>query len=92
MKCYGQIIYESGSYAYPMPDDYQEWDSITEAKDSLARTWNDLDVDPVNGLGVTLHLWAGQPDEDDLYPCDSSAVMPDYVFELGPRGGVRASQ
>jgi hypothetical protein len=91
MKCYGQIIYESGSYACPMPDQFEVWASVESAKDALRSTWNDLDVDPKEGQGVTLHLWKGQPAEDDLAPCDSSAVPPDYVFELGIHGGVKAA-
>lgn len=89
MNCYGQIIYESGSYACPQPDDYQTWDSIEEAKATLASTWNDLDVDPVNGQGVTLLLWLGDPDPEALFPCDGANFPHDRAYELGPRCGVR---
>jgi len=89
MNVYGQIIYESGSYAVPGADEFTQWESVKDAKQSLAACWNDLDVDPASGQGVTLLLWKGVPEKDDLFPCDSSTVCPDYVFELGPRGGVR---
>lgn len=89
MKVYGQIVYESGSYAMSGADEYIQWDSLKEAKQALAATWNDLDVDPINGQGVTLILWKGEPEKDDMFPCDGSAVEPDYYFELGPRFGVR---
>ena len=89
MKCYGQIIYESGSYSDPYPDDYQVWDSIGEAKDALSSTWNDMDVDPANGEGVTLLLWLGEPDEEALFPCYD---CPDRVYQLGPRCGVQRSE
>lgn len=92
MKVYGQIIYESGSYATPRAEDYEQWDSLAEAKNALAACWDDMDVDPANGKGVTLMLIQGEPDPDDLYPCDFSAHYPDYVFELGPRGGIRRAQ
>jgi hypothetical protein len=91
MNVYGQLIYESGSYALPGADEYTQWGSVKAAKQALASTWDDLDVDPKNGQGVTLLLWKGKPDPDDMFPCDSSACMPDYVFELGPRFGVRKS-
>lgn len=89
MKVYGQIIYESGSYAMPQADEYEQWESLADAKQTLAACWNDMDVDPANGQGVTLVLWRGVPDANDLFPCDSSAHYPDYVYELGPRNGVR---
>lgn len=91
MKVYGQLWYASGSYAQPRAEDYEQWDSVAEAKAALARCLDDMDVDPANDQGVTLLLWRGTPEADDLFPCDSSAVYPDYVFELGPRGGVRLS-
>lgn len=89
MKVYGQIIYESGSYATPRAEDYEQWDSLAEAKNALSACWNDMDVDPANGQGVTLVLWRGVPDQGDPFPCDMAAHYPDYVYELGPRGGVR---
>lgn len=90
MKCFGQIIYESGSYACPMPDQYDEWDSIGEAKDALAGTWNDLDVDPTTpDQGVTLNLWLGEVDPEWAFPCDD---IPDRVYILGPRHGVQRVQ
>ena len=91
MKVYGQIIYESGSYAQPGADEFTQWDSIKAAKNTLAACWDDMDVDPANGQGVTLVLVAGEPEEDDLFPCDFSAHYPDYIFTLGPRGGVQAA-
>lgn len=91
MRCYGQIIYESGSYAAPFPDEYEEWNSIQEAKDRLAGCWDDMDVDPANGQGVSLQLWLGAPPEEVPYPCDGAQSPPDRVYELGPRCGVRIS-
>jgi hypothetical protein len=88
MQCFGQIIYESGSYALPLPDSYVEWDGIGDAKDALARTWNDLDVDPANGQGVSLLLWLGKVDPEWSFPCDD---IPDRVYVLGPRHGVQRS-
>lgn len=87
MKVFGQIVYETGSMACPYPDDYQQWDSIKEARDSLARCHDD----PMgfDDEGVTLLLWKGEPEPDDIAPCDSSACPPDMIFELGPRGGTR---
>jgi hypothetical protein len=70
-----------------MPDDYQTFDSISSAKDTLRSTWNDLDVDPKEGQGVTLLLWKGKPGEE-AFPCDG---QPDLVFELGIHGGVKAA-
>lgn len=89
MKVYGQIIYESGSYAKPQADDFEIWESLADARQSLAACWDDMDVDPANGQGVTLVIWRGEPEPDDLYPCDWSAHYPDYMYKLGPRGGVR---
>ena len=90
MKVYGQIVYESGPYAILRADEFTQWESVKDAKQSLAACWNDFDVDPAGGQGVTLLLWKGEPEKDDLFPCDFSAVgLADYVFELGPRCGVR---
>lgn len=87
MKVYGQLIYESGSYSLPRNDEYTQWDSLKDAKQSLSSCWNDIDVDPANGLGVTLILWCGEAGDGTI--CDQSIKQPDYIFELGPRCGVR---
>lgn len=85
MKVYGQLVHESGSWAQPQADDYIQFDSLSEAKRTLARCWDGIDA----GEGVTLVLVRGVPDPDDPYPCDFSAHSPDYVYRLGPRGGVQ---
>lgn len=89
MECYGQIIYESGSYGVPGADDYQTWESVSQAKGALASTWNDRDVSPVDGQGVTLLLWMGKPDPEVPFPCDGANFHHDRAYELGPRLGVR---
>ncbi|CAM3840197.1 hypothetical protein VRRI112168_02685 [Vreelandella rituensis] len=89
MHCFGQLIYESGSYAAPLPDDFQEWESVTDATNSLAGTWNDMDVDPAEGQGVTLLLWLGKPDPEAPFPCDGANFPHDRTYQLGPRCGVQ---
>lgn len=86
MKCYGQLWYESGSYANPQADQYERYDSIGEALDALKSCWNDMDVDVKGGQGVTLLLWLGEPDPEWIFPCDGDW---DRTYELGPNGGVR---
>lgn len=86
-NCYGQLIFECGSMAAPYPDDYQTWDTLTEALRSLERCGRHPFIDTEQG--VTLLLWIGEPDPDDPFPCDSSHNYPDRTYELGPRGGVR---
>lgn len=86
MKCYGQIIYESGSYRVPGPDEFETWSSIKAAKQSLAMCWDDIDAEE----GVSLLLWVGEPEGEA--PCDMSTRYPDKVFWLTARGAVRESR
>lgn len=50
MKCYGQIIYESGSWAQPQADDYMQFDSLTEAKRTLQACDAGAGVGPRGGV------------------------------------------
>ena len=83
MKVYGQIHMETGSYANPQADEYEQWDSISDAKRDLMRMYDH----PYLEGPASLLLWRGEPLGD--FPCDGEA---DYYFELGPRGGVRPAR
>ena len=90
MKCYGQLVYESGSYATPFPDDYTMWPSIKAATNALKSCWGDMDVDPSSvDQGVTLLLWLGEPDPEAPFPCDMANFYPDHVYTLGINGGAK---
>lgn len=86
MKCYGQIIWETGDMATPEADQYEQWQSIEEAKRALAGCHSHPYLD--DQQGVTLLLWKGEPDPEALFPCDSSNHYPDRVYKLGRWGGV----
>lgn len=83
MKYYYQEITESGSFAYPMPDDY----STCEGMDGLRRAfdrWLDT-VRQYSDEPVSLVVFKGEPDTECLYPCDD---CPDFIIESGPRDGM----
>lgn len=83
MKCYAQFFL-SGC-ASPMPDDYEEFHSVSDAKRSLLRQHDDVSR-YAEGPSEML-VFFGKPDKDAPYPCDG--IEPDRVYQTGPRGGIQ---
>lgn len=83
MKCYAQF-YLAGC-ASPMPDDFEEFHSISEAKLALLRKHKDASrlADGPSDMWVYL----GKPNLWTPYPCDG--IEPDKVYQTGPRGGIQ---
>ena len=80
MKCYAQF-YLAGC-ANPMPDDYEEFHSVSEAKRSLLRQHDDVSA-YAEGPSEML-VFFGKPEGE--FPCD---CQPDRVYQTGPRGGIQ---
>lgn len=79
MKCYAQF-YLAGC-ASPMPDEYEEFHSLSEAKRSLLRQHEDVSRYAEGPSEMLVFL--GKP--EGIYPCD---CLPDRVYRTGPRGGI----
>lgn len=80
-KYYYQTVTNSGSFACPMPDDYETADTIAELERAFY-DWRDT-VRQCSNESASLLIFKGEP--QDLYPC---ARIPDIIFETGPRDGL----
>lgn len=80
-KYYYQTVTDSGSFACPMPDDYETADTIAELERAFCR-WVDT-VRQYSDEPAALLIFKGEPEGD--YPCDT---CPDMIFETGPRDGL----
>jgi hypothetical protein len=76
------IQFHSSGYASPEHGEYEEFDSIRQAKSELARRINGHDRRfPCVAEDATMTMWVGKPRDDDPYP--------DFILSMGPRGGIR---
>lgn len=78
-----QYFTESGSFANPLPDEY---DTVTSKKEAMAaaRCWfSEVSNFSEEASSVLVFYW-GQSDDESPYPCDRH---PDAIIEQGPRGG-----
>lgn len=80
MKCYAQFFL--AGCANPMPDDYEEFHSISEAKRALLRKHEDVSR-YADGPSEML-VFFGKPEGE--FPCD---CQPDRAYSTGPRGGIQ---
>lgn len=85
MKCYMQNYAECG-YAYPQPDEYDEFDSIKEAMDAFD-DWADEVGRVYDRKEATAQLFLGEA--EGMFPCDT---IPDYTLSIGPRDGIRRTR
>lgn len=81
MKCYAQFFLPG--CAEPLPDEYETFHSISNAKRKLIEHWER--TQQFADGSATMWLFLGEPNTEVPYPCDTH---PDRVYLTGPRGGV----
>lgn len=82
MKGYIQFFDNSGNHAAPMPDDYETFETLIEAK-RMFESWSEQ-VGRYSGIqNAEAIYFLGEP--EGLFPCDT---YPDGGFTIGPRGGI----
>jgi hypothetical protein len=85
MKCYAQ--FHAFGYAPPMPDDYEEFDSISAVKKALQNRYDFNLQFPCVESDAYFMVWLGRPKGD--FPCD---CYPDRKVFIGPRDGIRSER
>lgn len=78
-----QFFTESGSFANPLPDDYE---TVTSKKAAMAaaRAWfSEVACYSSEPCSVAV-FYKGEREDEYKYPCD---CYPDAIIEQGPRGG-----
>jgi len=82
MKVY-MLWHGGSSYAHPYPDEAESCASIEEAVQLFEDRLHNRSFPATPCVDDTASAWlcAGKPEYDDVYP--------DYIIDIGPRGGIR---